>query len=149
MKFSDVKFQGDADFHLSKIFNRIPSKVSRKSFRIKCARQDERAQASGLRTPTGGARGSQVCPGPPTPPLTFPPSLFYRWGLWAQIGFLRTGLFFFFFFVFSRATSVTYGGSQTRGRIEAVAASLRQSHSNAGSQLRLQPTPQLMAMPDP
>ena len=71
-------------------------------------------------------------------------------------------LFFFCLFVFfvvvvavvvvvvaiSWAAPVAYGGSQARGRIGAVAASLRQSHSNAGSEPRLQPTPQLTAMPD-
>ena len=60
-------------------------------------------------------------------------------------------LFFLFFclFAFSRAAPVAYGGSQARGLIGAVAAGLCQSHSNAGSQPRLQPTPQLMATPDP
>ena len=41
--------------------------------------------------------------------------------------------FFFFFFAFSRATPVAYGGSKARGLIGAVAAGLRQSHSNTGS----------------
>ena len=41
------------------------------------------------------------------------------------------------------------GGSQARGPIEAAAASLSDSHSNAGSELCLPPTLQLMAMPDP
>ena len=53
-------------------------------------------------------------------------------------------LFFFF-----RATPVAYGGSQARGRIGAVATGLRQSHSNAGSEPCLQPTPQLIAALDP
>ena len=44
---------------------------------------------------------------------------------------------------------MAYGGSQARGLIGAVAAGLRQSHSNAGSEPRLRPTPQLTAMPDP
>ena len=44
---------------------------------------------------------------------------------------------------------MAYGGAQARGRIGAVAADLRQSHSKAGFEPRLQPTPQLMAMPDP
>ena len=35
------------------------------------------------------------------------------------------------------------------GSIRAVATSLRYSHSNAGSELHLQPTPQLMATLDP
>ena len=69
-------------------------------------------------------------------------------------------LFFFFLsFVFvvvvvvvvvaiSWAAPAAYGGSQARGRIGAVATGLRQSHSNAGSEPRLQPTPQLTATPD-
>ena len=71
-------------------------------------------------------------------------------------------LFFFFFFVFclfvvvvvvvvvaiSWAAPAAYGGSQARGPIGAVATSLRQSHSNAGSEPCLQPTPQLTATPD-
>ena len=43
---------------------------------------------------------------------------------------------------------MAYGGSQARGRIGAVATGLRQSHSNAGSEPRLQPTPQLTATLD-
>ena len=61
-------------------------------------------------------------------------------------------LIFFFFFVllpFSWAAPVAYGVSQARGRIGAVAAGLRQSHSNVGSERHLQPTPQLAATPDP
>ena len=50
-------------------------------------------------------------------------------------------LFFFVFFAISWAPPVAYGGSQARGLMGAVAASLCQSHSNAGSQPRLQPTP--------
>ena len=44
---------------------------------------------------------------------------------------------------------MAYGGSQARGQIEAVAAGLHHGHSNARSELRLQPIPQLIAMPDP
>ena len=49
--------------------------------------------------------------------------------------------FFFFFglFAFSRAAPSTYGGSQAKGPIRAVAAGL--CHSNTGSELRLRPTP--------
>ena len=59
-----------------------------------------------------------------------------------------------FYFIFclsaiSRATPMAYGGSQARGQIGTVAASLRQGHSNEGSEPGLQPTPQLMATPDP
>ena len=62
---------------------------------------------------------------------------------------MKQCLFFLSFFAFSRAAPTAYGGSQARGRIEAIAAGLRQSHSNAGSQPHLQPTPQLKATPDP
>ena len=60
------------------------------------------------------------------------------------------GIFFFFFgfLLFLWAALMAYGGSQARGPIGAVATGLRQSHSNAGSQPCLQPTPQLMATPD-
>jgi len=56
--------------------------------------------------------------------------------------------FFFLSFCLYRAASVAYGGSQARGRIGAVATGLHQSHSHTGSELRLQPTPQLTATPD-
>ena len=51
-------------------------------------------------------------------------------------------------FAISSAAPVAYGGSQARGPIRAVATSLHQSHSNVGSEPRLQPTPQLTATPD-
>ena len=54
-----------------------------------------------------------------------------------------------FFWSFSRATPKAYRGSQARGPIRPVATGLRQSDSNAGSDLCLQPTPQLMASLDP
>ena len=61
------------------------------------------------------------------------------------------GEFFFFFglFPFSRAAPVAYGDPQARGLIRAGAAGLCHSHSNTRSELRLQPTPQLTATPDP
>ena len=43
-------------------------------------------------------------------------------------------LFIFYLFAFSRATPTAHGGSQARGLIQAVAAGLRQGHSNAGSE---------------
>ena len=52
---------------------------------------------------------------------------------------------FFLSFCLFRAAPVAYRGSQARGRIGAVAASLCQSHSNARSEARLLPTPQLTA----
>ena len=79
------------------------------------------------------------------------------------IFFFLLYFFFFFFFVFlsfclfvvvvvvaiSWAAPAAYGGSQARDLlIGAVATGLRQSHSNAGSEPRLQPTPQLTATPD-
>jgi len=62
-----------------------------------------------------------------------------------------SGFSFVFVFVclFSSTTPAAYGVSQARGLIGAVAAGLCQSHSNVGSELRLQPTPQLTATPDP
>ena len=57
-------------------------------------------------------------------------------------------LFVFYLFAISWAAPETYGGSQARGQIGAVAADLCQSHSNVGSELPLRPTPQLRAMPD-
>ena len=57
--------------------------------------------------------------------------------------------FFFFFFGLFRATPMAYGSSQSKDRIGAAAAGLHRSHSNAGSKLRLQPTPDLTATLDP
>ena len=63
--------------------------------------------------------------------------------------------FIFFIFIFfglfaiSWAAPTAYGGSRARGRIRAIAAGLCQSHSNLGSEPRLQPTPQLTATLDP
>ena len=51
--------------------------------------------------------------------------------------------FSFFFLFFSRAAPAAYGGFQARGRIRAVTADLHHSHSNAGSEPCLHPTPQL------
>ena len=58
-------------------------------------------------------------------------------------------LSFFFFFCLFRSKPVAYGSPQARGQIRGVAASLCQSHSNAGSELCLQPIPQLRATLDP
>ena len=56
---------------------------------------------------------------------------------------------FFLSFCLFKAAPVAYGGSQARGLIGAVAAGLRQSHSNTRSKLCLRPTPQLTATLDP
>ena len=69
--------------------------------------------------------------------------------LTSQIENAHRDSFFFCLFVFSRAASGACGGSQARGLIRAIAAVLRQSHSNAGSEPCLQPTAQLTATPDP
>ena len=61
----------------------------------------------------------------------------------------ETPFFFLSFCHFLGPLSRHMGGSQARGPVGAVAASLCQSHSNAGSKPSLQPTPQLTAMPDP
>ena len=53
-----------------------------------------------------------------------------------------------YIFLFGAAPKA-YGGSQARGRIGAVASSLRQNHSNAGPEPHLWPTPQLRTMQDP
>ena len=58
-------------------------------------------------------------------------------------------LFVCFGFVFSRTTPSAYGESQAGGLIGAVATGLPHSHSNAGSEPCLRPTPQFMATPDP
>ena len=55
----------------------------------------------------------------------------------------------FYLFAISWAAPAAYGGSQARGLIRAVAASLHQSHSNAGSEPCLHPTPQVTATPAP
>ena len=71
---------------------------------------------------------------------------------WAEsLGFSYVFIYLFIFclFAFSRAAATDYGGSQARSPIGAAAAGLRNSHSNAGAEPRLQPTPQLTAMPDP
>ena len=59
---------------------------------------------------------------------------------------------FCFVFVFSPFLALlpaAYGGFEATGWIRAAATSLRQRHSNAGSELRLQPSPQLKATLDP
>jgi len=56
-------------------------------------------------------------------------------------------MWFDLFFFFLRATPTAYGGSQARGQIGAVAASLHHNHSKEGSEPCLWPTPQLTATP--
>ena len=58
-------------------------------------------------------------------------------------------LYFILFFCFLGPAPVAHGGSQARGRTGATAAGLYHSLSNARSELRLAPTPQLTATLDP
>ena len=55
---------------------------------------------------------------------------------------------FIYLFIYFRAAHVAYGSSQARSWIRAAAAGLHHSHSNARTEPPLQPTPQLMTMPD-
>ena len=56
---------------------------------------------------------------------------------------------FFFFFCLFRVVPAAYGGFQARGQIGAVATGLCHCYSNVGSELSLQPTPQLTEILDP
>ena len=58
-------------------------------------------------------------------------------------------MFIYLFVCLFRAKLVAYGSFQARGPIEATAASLHHSHSKAGSEPHLRPTPQLMATLNP
>ena len=69
--------------------------------------------------------------------------------LYLWVHFVLFIYLFICLFAISLAAPAAYGGSQARGPVGAVAASLLQSHSNAGSESSLQPTPQLTATLDP
>ena len=58
-------------------------------------------------------------------------------------------IYIYIFFFFFLATPATYGGSQARGPIRAIATGLNHSQSSAESKMHLWPTPQFMATPDP
>ena len=64
-------------------------------------------------------------------------------------GMTEPGFVGFFFFCLFKAAPEAHPSSQAGGLTGASAAGLRQSHSNARSEPRLQPTPQLTATPDP
>ena len=63
--------------------------------------------------------------------------------------FLLTFLFLFFVFLPFLGPLLRHMEVPRLGLIRAVATRLRQSHSNMGSESRLQPTPQLTATSDP
>ena len=68
---------------------------------------------------------------------------------WTFLRLYRMNIYLFIcLFAISWADPSAYGGSQARGLIRTAATGPCQSHSNAGSQPRLQPTPQLTATPD-
>ena len=69
--------------------------------------------------------------------------------LYLIIIFIYLFIYLLLLLFFFRAAPEAYGGSQSRSRIGAIAASLHCSHSNMGSEPHLLPTPQLTAMPDP
>ena len=66
-------------------------------------------------------------------------------------GFVFPYCYFFIIslFLLFRAAPASYGSLQARDQIRAVAAGLHNSHSNARSEPSLQPTPHLVATPDP
>ena len=84
--------------------------------------------------------------------------LFWRYLFWVAEGLALSSQttkvltlidFSFSFLFFLTAAPAAHGGFQARGLIRAVAPGPRHSHSNAGSQPHLQPTPQLTATSDP
>ena len=56
-------------------------------------------------------------------------------------GKIHHNFYLFIYFCLFGATPLAHGGSQARSQIGAIAASLRHTHSNAGSEQYLQPTP--------
>ena len=64
------------------------------------------------------------------------------------LNFIIIIIIIFCLFAISWAAPAAYGSSQAGGLIGAEAAGLYQGHSNAGSEPRLQPTPQLTATLD-
>ena len=96
-------------------------------------------------------------PAPPQPPEplklgsepTVPQWELHSTTLKLNYSYYLVFLFVFCLFAFSGAAPAAYGGSQARGLIGAVATGLRQSHSYAGSEPSLRPTPQLTATLDP
>ena len=66
--------------------------------------------------------------------MTGIPTYNFIYFMFAQnVGVFPCLVFFFFFWVFSRAALKAYGGSQARGLIGTVGAGLHHSHGNVGS----------------
>ena len=73
-----------------------------------------------------------------------------QWGITFAPIYSQFFFFFFFFFLsFFRAAPASYGGSQARGQIGAIATTLQHSHSNLESEPCLRPTLQFQATLDP
>ena len=72
-----------------------------------------------------------------------------QWGFVCVRGFLFHFVLICFVLFILRATNGACGSSQARGRIRATGTGLCHGHGNLGSELHLQPTPQLLATPDP
>ena len=65
-------------------------------------------------------------------------------------GLEGVGVFFVVLgFFLGGGTPAAYGSTQARGQTGAAATSLYHNHSNVESEPHLQPTPQLMATPEP
>ena len=63
--------------------------------------------------------------------------------------FIYLFIYLFLLFRAAPAASAGCGSSQARGRIGTIAASLRHSHNNVGSEPHLRPPHSSPAMPDP
>ena len=73
----------------------------------------------------------------------------YRFKCTYRVHLFYFFFFFFFHFLLFRAAPMAHGSSQAMGGVTAAASVLHRSHSNLGSEPCLQPTAQLIAMPDP
>ena len=62
---------------------------------------------------------------------------------------VNLSIYFFTFFLWGGAESMSYGSSRARGQIGAAAASLYHNHSNTKSKSHLQCMQQPVAMLDP
>ena len=77
------------------------------------------------------------------------PKCIGEWGIFILNFYLNLNLPLTFVFFLFKATATAYGDPQAGAQNGAAAAGICHSHSNAVSELYLQPTPQAMATPDP